>query len=286
MSKIEIPNSKAITLWQPWASLVALGYKKIETRSWRTDYRGPLAIHAAAKRTKEGQAACYHNLVVFGIMQDNGLDLYDMPYGSIIATCNLVDCVEITPAFAENLTPEERALGDYTPGRYAWILRDVRELPKPIRAKGRQRLWNWQQETTMDKQEFISLQSEISTLDRLIKNLSKENVIELHSLEARKAQVLRELQQKHEYTETLIEHFINSIHNQYPDQILVQWEWDEDNTAYYVWHDNADLQYNSPEFLEFVGVLISDMFIKNSIYGIAFGYDYNKTQEDQSEVHR
>lgn len=278
MRKIAIPDSKAITVWQPWASLVALGYKKIETRSWKTDYRGPLAIHAASKRTKEGQAACYHNLVIFGIMQDNGLDLYDMPYGSIIATCNLVDCVEITPAFAARLSVEERALGDYSPGRFAWILSDIQKLPEPIRAKGRQRLWDWEQETTMDKQEFISLQSEISTLDRLIKNLSEENVIELHSLEARKDYVLQELQRKHEYTEELIAQFIDSMHSRFPGQINVHWEWDDDNTAYYVWHNNAHLQYNSPEFLEFVGGLIGDIFISKGIYSIAFGYDYLKTQ--------
>lgn len=38
---------KAITLTQPWATLVAIGAKRIETRSWATRYRGPLAIHAA-----------------------------------------------------------------------------------------------------------------------------------------------------------------------------------------------------------------------------------------------
>lgn len=40
---------KAITLWQPWASLIAIGAKKYETRSWKTNYRGPIAIHAAKK---------------------------------------------------------------------------------------------------------------------------------------------------------------------------------------------------------------------------------------------
>lgn len=38
---------KTISLWQPWASLVAIKAKRIETRSWYTSYRGPLAIHAA-----------------------------------------------------------------------------------------------------------------------------------------------------------------------------------------------------------------------------------------------
>ena len=37
---------KLISLWEPWATLLATGQKRIETRSWSTDYRGPVAIHA------------------------------------------------------------------------------------------------------------------------------------------------------------------------------------------------------------------------------------------------
>src|SRR5438270_7339154 len=40
---------KAITLWEPWATAMRLMLKKIETRHWQTGYRGPLAIHAAAR---------------------------------------------------------------------------------------------------------------------------------------------------------------------------------------------------------------------------------------------
>lgn len=50
---------KILTLSQPYASLVALGAKRIETRSWRTSYRGPLAIHAAkGLGPVGGQTAC------------------------------------------------------------------------------------------------------------------------------------------------------------------------------------------------------------------------------------
>ena len=39
---------KLISLWEPWATLMAIGAKRIETRSWRTPYRGWLAIQAGA----------------------------------------------------------------------------------------------------------------------------------------------------------------------------------------------------------------------------------------------
>ena len=40
---------KCLSLWQPWASLVVIGAKRFETRSWPTNYRGPLLIHAAQR---------------------------------------------------------------------------------------------------------------------------------------------------------------------------------------------------------------------------------------------
>ena len=68
----------------------------------------------------------------------------DMPRGAIVATGELVDCIRITPEFVATLSPDELALGDYTPGRYAWKLANVKRLPEPIPAKGKQGLWNWE----------------------------------------------------------------------------------------------------------------------------------------------
>ncbi len=51
-----IPKIKAISLHQPWASLIAMGLKKFETRSWLTNYRGKLVICAAKKNSKQQQS--------------------------------------------------------------------------------------------------------------------------------------------------------------------------------------------------------------------------------------
>ena len=67
-----------------------------------------------------------------------------MPRGAIIATGELVDCIEITPSFAASLSQDERDLGHFAPGRYAWKLADVHLLPDPVPAKGKQGLWNWE----------------------------------------------------------------------------------------------------------------------------------------------
>lgn len=131
---------KALTVYEPWASLIAINKKKIETRSWCTKYRGPLAIHAAKKIP--GDIVFQEPLYSALIPLHNG-DGIMFPGHCILAICNLVDCVKITPEFVVGLSTEGRVFGDYTPGRYAWVLEDVHRLKEPIPAKGRQRIWNW-----------------------------------------------------------------------------------------------------------------------------------------------
>lgn len=135
-----------VSLWQPWASLIGHG-KLIETRSWRTDYRGPLAIHAAQKwngrlATIILQEPFRSSLQAAGFPRGDGL-----PLGAIVAVCTLRDCVQIgqgdlfsSPSFLPT-DPVELAFGDYRPGRYMWMLSDVMTLPEPIATVGYQRLW-------------------------------------------------------------------------------------------------------------------------------------------------
>ena len=135
---------KAVTLYQPYASLVAIGAKKFETRSWKTSYRGPLAMHAGISKKyldlgwQEPFFSALSPLHKFG--EDGGMSLMWW-LGYVVATCDLVDCIEITPDFIESLTREEICFGDYTLGRYAWDLENVKQLEKPIPTKGKQGLW-------------------------------------------------------------------------------------------------------------------------------------------------
>ncbi len=131
---------KALTLWQPWATLVAIGAKTIETRSWHTNYRGTLAIHAG-KATSElylaGEWPAAKYLWRFGFRR------LQFPVGEVIATCNLVDVFEFTEENWKSTSLANRHLGDCSPGRYGWRLKDIVELDKPIAATGKQRLWEW-----------------------------------------------------------------------------------------------------------------------------------------------
>lgn len=150
---------KAISILQPWASLIAIGAKKIETRSWPTKYRGPLAIHSSKIPWRFNGKDKTERLIGLTLWE-SGLyhEPQDLPYGAVIATCNLVDVrymlqgklfrYENGAVIVGGEIPmpgePEISFGDYTPGRYAWILEDVRQLPEPIPARGQQGLWNWE----------------------------------------------------------------------------------------------------------------------------------------------
>lgn len=138
---------KAITLWPLWASLIAIEAKKIETRSWYTRYRGPLAIHAAKKYTKEMRELELKEPFCSALRRPAGNYCYpSMSCGCIVAVVNLTGCWKIEDGgflpggFA--IDDEERAFGDYTKGRYAWTVSLIKRLHTPIPYKGNQGLFD------------------------------------------------------------------------------------------------------------------------------------------------
>lgn len=134
---------KAITLWQPWATLIAIGAKQFETRSWDTNYRGPLAIHAAKRPVSRVDVSP----AISRALAENGYADYDwskLPYGCIVCTVDLVYTLYTEQAVGSSLFgPLELHFGDYTPGRFAWRLDDVQPVDN-VPAVGRQGFWEWQ----------------------------------------------------------------------------------------------------------------------------------------------
>ena len=138
---------KAITVWQPWATLIALRLKRFETRSWSTKYRGPLAIHAA----KHVDLDAYREDAIRSALSEHGYTSDNLPTGAVVATAVLSDCVKSVDTWTDGYVLEngvyiyspEYEVGDFTPGRYAWELTEVEGLQKPIPAKGKQGFWNW-----------------------------------------------------------------------------------------------------------------------------------------------
>lgn len=150
---------KALTLHQPWASLIAVGAKRIETRSWSTEYRGRLIVHAAARKPpseKIGGWGVMRGFVASGeqtwpaMRTPDGRGIEVLPLGAVVASATLVDVVPILSGAPDEdwttpcLVPDpndmvlydalltnprdvtaECPFGDFTPGRFAWLLDDV-----------------------------------------------------------------------------------------------------------------------------------------------------------------
>ncbi len=122
---------RCLSLTQPWASLIANGVKRIETRSWGTAYRGALAIHAAKSIDRE---AC----------RNFGYDFTSLPRGCVLCTCQLVECFQFnSETVAEFIETREFECGDFEFGRWGWRLREVKSLPVPVPAIGHLGLWEW-----------------------------------------------------------------------------------------------------------------------------------------------
>lgn len=121
---------RALSLIHPWSAFIAAGLKQYETRSWSTTYRGLLAVHASQK------------IVVPRFAVPPTLPRHR---GCFLCVGELVAVHDVTPAFVETLSEQERTLGNYdtTNGpRYAWELANVLPLVDPIPCRGSLGLWN------------------------------------------------------------------------------------------------------------------------------------------------
>jgi hypothetical protein len=164
---------KCISLWQPWATLCVIGAKPIETRHWPINYRGELGMHAAKR--KDPVARDLYSKPPFTNYCTTPFD--DLPFGVIIGTINIVDCIstndvnkladaleklsiESTSAYIQTIKalgqkPNEesiildrfqhiKAFGDFSPNRYAWIIGGYKLFDKAIECRGAQGFFNAQ----------------------------------------------------------------------------------------------------------------------------------------------
>jgi len=149
---------KCISVWQPWASLLVLGLKRFETRHWPTNHRGPLAIHAAKRWTREEikfQCHFVHLLRRHIGVDDSTVLAFEEnpPLGAIVGVVNLVDCLPtsciskggaiFTNSWVLDMPIDciEYAFGDFGPSRYGWKCERPIRFEEPIPMKGRQGLF-------------------------------------------------------------------------------------------------------------------------------------------------
>ncbi len=126
---------KVLSIKEPFATLVKDGVKRYETRSWKTNYRGEIYIHASIGLSTS-------------LNKEKGMSYLksDIKPGYILCRCNLVDCILMDEDFINYIETEtnEKDYGDYRLGRYAWKLEVLEVLETPILAKGRLGIWNYE----------------------------------------------------------------------------------------------------------------------------------------------
>lgn len=139
---------KALSLLQPWATAVVQGHKPWETRSFKTNYRGKLLIHASQKWTK-AQA----NLLTTDPFNKFLKPPYSFPVGMIIGSVDLVDCMTVDDWFDMTIKKkwnasqlmDHKGFGNFDSGRWVWHLQNPVEFEHPVNAPGALGIWNFHQ---------------------------------------------------------------------------------------------------------------------------------------------
>ncbi|GDZ95132.1 hypothetical protein PA905_33710 [Planktothrix agardhii CCAP 1459/11A] len=130
---------QALTIHEPWASLLVKGKKQFETREWQRNYRGLLAIHSG----KQSVDIEDYPLGLDEILDELGVSQTDLNNnkGKIIAIAKLKAIIPMTNQFIKQQTDLERLTGFWQPGRFAWELTNIKPLSEPIAARGMPGLW-------------------------------------------------------------------------------------------------------------------------------------------------
>jgi hypothetical protein len=110
---------KALTIQQPWAWAIFAAGKDIENRGWRTNYRGPLVIHAGARLKRDAEFP----------RRTRPYEAEELIFSALLGVVDLVDVVESSRS-------------KWFQGDYGWVLRNPRQLYRAIRCPGRLSLWN------------------------------------------------------------------------------------------------------------------------------------------------
>lgn len=132
---------KAFTVYQPYAYAIVTGLKGYETRPRRTTIRGRVAVHAGRLDAVHATKRLSHD-EFWGLMGVIG-GKTELPLSAVVGTVEIVDCLPVEEVI-HTLTERERLLGDYSLGRFAWVLKNPVIFSAPVPASGKQGWWNWE----------------------------------------------------------------------------------------------------------------------------------------------
>ena len=127
---------KMLTIKEPFATLISKGIKKTETRSWKTNYRGEIYIHAGLSKPKyEHKSNDFKKIA----------DELNYKPGYVLCKCNLIDCIYMDEKYIEDMKNnhyQDYICGEYSVGRYGWVLDNIEPI-EPFSVKGKLGIWNY-----------------------------------------------------------------------------------------------------------------------------------------------
>lgn len=145
---------KALSIWQPYASLISTGAKLIETRSRLTHFRGEILICAAVRKNKGellfelahwgtvgGLAPLVGDPLCLDDSKWSNINIDDLPFGKAVAVADLYDSVPVEDLKYGQVKNQLR-FGDFNDGRHGWLLKNIRRLKNPFPVKGQQGMFN------------------------------------------------------------------------------------------------------------------------------------------------
>lgn len=140
-----ITTVKVLSVMQPWASLLVMGVKRNETRSFRSNFRGRIYIHASKTKNRSLVDVCkqapFNKYVP---------DYDKLPFGKILGHVDMINCMtteEMSMVFLQDSNREraieEYQFGDYSENRYAWVMENPVMLDEFISVNGTLGIWNY-----------------------------------------------------------------------------------------------------------------------------------------------
>lgn len=155
MTVRDLSGARALTLWEPWATLLVAGIKHFETRDWDTSFRGPLLI-TASKPSSESRRVFHAQMsepVTVRALEAAGVWPVQGPA--------LVGIVDLASTFRMGrktpVSELERHLGNWTPGRFAWHVERPVRFASQVECRGRQGLWVPEPELVLEAQRNLRL---------------------------------------------------------------------------------------------------------------------------------
>ncbi len=130
---------KALSLWQPWATLMAIGAKTIETRCWAAPLSliGQDVVIHAAKNVSE-MSLCHAAGFSDALKAAGYTDTNQLPLGAALCIARLVDCCRTDSPYLSDISDRERLFGNYDAGRFGWRFENLRRFTQPIQFRGMQ----------------------------------------------------------------------------------------------------------------------------------------------------